>query len=270
MHATRSSPRAGSADRQVRDRLAASPALRTARGAVLGLVVVGLSVGAHGSAGGHIPLGTLAVVTAVAMALGVVLSAREWTLVSLLAVLAATQVVLHYVLEATMPMHGSTGATASGHSHAGMAMPGDALPGTQMPMPGMATSPLPVAAGVPDASASGMAMDNAVGLSGLMLLAHVAAVVVAAVALRYGEDAVLALVTLLLAPLLRPPVVAVDATPAPPRPDPVGWEPIGGRSALVAFSVRRRGPPVLALAGPWPAGVTPRCASVATARYLRA
>lgn len=270
MHATRSSPRAGSADRQVRDRLAASPALRTARGAVLGLVVVGLSVGAHGSAGGHIPLGTLAVVTALAVVLGIVLSGREWTVVGLLAVLAATQVLLHYVLEASMPMHAGPATAPSAQDHAGMAMPGSAMPGTGMPMPGVASSSPVAAAAMPDAGAPSAAMDGAVGLSGLMLLAHVAAVVVAAVALRYGEDAVLALVTLLLAPLRRPPVVAVDATPAPPRPDPVGWEPIGGRSALVAFSVRRRGPPVLALAGPWPAGVTPRCASVATARYLRA
>ncbi|MEZ5118255.1 MAG: hypothetical protein R2737_18525 [Candidatus Nanopelagicales bacterium] len=270
MLATRSSPRAGPADRQVRDRLAASPALRTARGAVLGLVVVGLSVGAHGSAGGHIPLGTLAVATVVAVALGIALSGREWTVVGLLAFLAATQVLLHYVLEASMPMHAGTGTATPAHDHAGMGMPGTAMPGTQVPMPGMASSSPVAAATMPDAGASGSALDGAVGLSGLMLLAHVAAVVVAAVALRYGEDAVLAVVTLLLAPLRRRPGVAVDATPAPPRPHPVGWEPIGGRSALVAFSVRRRGPPVPALAGPWPAGVTPRCASLATARYLRA
>jgi hypothetical protein len=73
--------------------------LRVARGAVVGVTAMGLSVGGHLVGGGSLPTPTTAAtLLALAVAGSVALSGRRWTVSALLSVLLGVQVVCHVAL----------------------------------------------------------------------------------------------------------------------------------------------------------------------------
>jgi hypothetical protein len=81
-----------------------------------------------------------------------------------------------------------------------------------------------------------------------MLLAHAIAAVLAVLALRRGEALTLFVLALLTAPLRTPPARVLLGSPEWRAVPVVDRRPVGGASALVVHSVRRRGPPATAVA----------------------
>ena len=196
---------------------------RFLRGSVVGSLLIGLSALGHASAGGDVDPATLLALAAAAVTCCVALSAWEWTLPRLLVVLGLGQVMVHLALEATMaPMPSMTGLSAAPTAAARMSDM------TAMDPAGGVLAPAPADPGA------------------WMLWAHVLAVVVGAVLVRYGEVAALALFAA-IASMTRPRLVtralARPAAPWLPAPVVVSWEPIGGRTILLGTTMRRRGPP---------------------------
>ncbi len=192
--------------------------LRLLRGGVLGLVVVALSLGAHTQAGGPAAPAVVAGVVAAAVLGCCALAGRELSLGRLLAVLLLGQLAVHLVLE--------------------FACSPGAAPATSDEMPAMA--------GMADPPGAVQTTADAIGLSTPMVVGHVAAAILAALVLRYGETLLLRLMSLLSSSPARLASLVPLAVPGLTPRRPVSWEPPGGRTTLLTHSMRRRGPPVAA------------------------
>jgi hypothetical protein len=169
--------------------------LRVARGAVVGLTAMGLSVGGHVVGGGSLPTSTTAaVLLGLAISGSVALSGRRWTFTALTSVLLGVQVVCHVALAGHSGSHN--------HQH---------------------------------------------GVSASMVVAHVLAALVTAVALSRGESWCWQLVALLGRPVHVARVFSARTHPgpgAPSLPPAVGSLAVL-RSLLLADAQPRRGPPAL-------------------------
>ena len=142
--------------------------MRWVRGCTVGLAIVVLACVGHLSGGGGAHLGPvlLAWLLVTACALGGALSAHEWSVPRLVALLATTQAVCHVVLEVSMTTGGAmvdAPVPVTHHDLAGAASHTGVAGMTGMP----AALPLP---------------------SPLMLLAHAAAIVLAAVVLHRADS----------------------------------------------------------------------------------
>ncbi len=204
-------------------------ALRLGRGAVVGVMVVGLASAAHTSAGGSLALPTLIGLLAGCIPLGVALSRREWGLGRLLAVLIGTQAGIHVLLAATAA-HSMSAAGGAGHSR---------------PAPGLVSGMTPGMTGHPamPAAVELMPMNHALLPDAEMLTNHAVAVPLTAGLLRWGEYWLLLLLAALAAGLTRLPD-AVRTVPGSPRL--LGGStrpPFDARPMLLTREVLRRGPP---------------------------
>lgn len=182
--------------------MTASPAgggLRALRAAVLALVALGLAATAHALAGGELPSPwTLAMAMGPLAAGAAVLTRRQLRTPSLLGWLATTQLLLHGFFAAGSPA-GDANAVVAGHGHAGAA--------ASMPLSG-----LPAAGPAPGSSDA-----LALGHSGTgMLVAHVAAALLTALALSHGERVLWLLWEWVRPALVGEPVPVVTVS-APPR-----------------------------------------------------
>ncbi len=196
-------------------------ALRLARATSLALVAYSLSLGAHVLAGGEAPSATgTAVLLGVTTWACVLVTSRRVARVPLVALLGASQLLLHH---AFMLASASSGCLTVTGAHAGHGMPG---PMTYCTDPAAAMSAMP--------SMSGHATSGAA-----MTVAHAVAALLLGVVLARGEDALW-----FLAGLVWPTATAPVLLPSAARPLPVAPSPTGAASAvLLPGGVGRRGPP---------------------------
>lgn len=128
------------------------------RGVFFGVVMVTLGVLAHASAGGGLPSGAVAALLAVGLVgVATVLTRRHRSLPTLLAVTAACQAALHFGL--ALADHGMTMSMAGSAAAVPPGQPGHLV----------------------------MSMTGSMDMSTTMLLSHLVATVLAAVAMAHGE-----------------------------------------------------------------------------------
>ncbi|HEX8495696.1 MAG TPA: hypothetical protein VF661_00765 [Actinomycetales bacterium] len=197
--------------------------LRLLRAGSVGVVVLGLAAAAHVAGHGDLPHPAILVVVAVFVALtSTLVTPRRLELPLLFGVLAASQVVLHHVLGwLASPACAVTLPAPTPGPHLGHA----------------ASAALACAAPLTGTEASAPAAAE----PAVMVLAHLGAVLLAAVVLASGDRALWALLDWLRPVLGAPPRAALVV----PR---LGVAPLEARSRLphqppVLRSVRRRGPP---------------------------
>lgn len=223
---------------------AATPATRgpwrVLRGLVVAAVVLGLSLAGHVLAGGAAPWQAVAVLAVATVAVFVALSGRQWGLGRLVVLLGAAQLALHLALtwaseRMTAPAGMAAGALRADPMTAGPAGVSASPVGMTADSVGMTADPM---------AGGGMAADAMAGMDPrAMLLGHAAALLLAAVFLRFGETRLWRLLAVILAPWHR------DLRLAPSRPTRVAAVPLPVpvprvRTRLFADVLPRRGPPV--------------------------
>jgi len=219
------------------------PVVIWGRAALLAAVTMFLGVAAHVTADGLLPsVAWLVVLAAFAVVPCAALLARPASTLRIVLTLAGGQALVHLALTVTA---GHTTHAASGHVHAGAATShsagaGSALQTLQAGQGGA------VSGGLSAGQLAGHLVDHAP-----MMVVHLLAAALVGLWLAVGERALWTLVSLTaalvlgplrhlaaLTPLGRPLVEHAVATPREPRSSP---------TELLARSVVRRGPPLLAI-----------------------
>ncbi|MFP7761191.1 hypothetical protein [Marisediminicola sp. LYQ85] len=210
---------------------------RTVRG-IAAAVIATLVAGVFHAAGGGAfpPAPILALALAFAVLLCIALAGRRVSSWRLVPAVVGSQALFHLVFSIGSPAssagHTATPGDAVSHGHAGHALE------TTLPTSALA-----------DAGAT-----TALSLDAVMTLAHLAAVVVTVLAVRFGEAAFWSLVDtarLVVAPLVRVAsaaialAVAPDIRPRGTRIDSRGFVPVARADDLSALGLR--GPPSVAV-----------------------